>query len=79
MIDNHWSSLESMQEFVNFILVPYLANKVDRSNLLSSQQMQCVNDCWNVHTTNVEFRAWMKEEHPPILLLYVLADYTSKF
>jgi hypothetical protein len=78
MIDNHWSSLESMQEFVNFILGPYLAIKVERLNLLSSQQMECINDCWNVHT-NVKFRAWMKEEHPPILLLYVPANYTSKF
>jgi hypothetical protein len=28
MTNNHWSNLESMQRFVNFILVPYLDNKV---------------------------------------------------
>jgi len=28
MTNNHWSNLESMQEFVNFILVPQLDNEV---------------------------------------------------
>jgi hypothetical protein len=28
MTNNHWSNLESMQEFVNFIIVPYLDTKV---------------------------------------------------
>jgi hypothetical protein len=28
MTNDHWSNLESMQEFVNFILVPYLNNEM---------------------------------------------------
>jgi len=37
MTNNHWSNLESMQEFVNFILVPYLDNEVQKLNLSSLQ------------------------------------------
>jgi hypothetical protein len=67
-----------MQEFVNFILVPYLDTKVYKLNLSSSQQMIWLIDCWSVHTS-VEFRAWMKEEHPRILLLYVPTNCIAKF
>ncbi len=28
MTNDHWSNFESMQEFVNFVLVPYLNNEV---------------------------------------------------
>jgi hypothetical protein len=35
-------------------------------------------DYWSVHTS-VEFKAWMKEEHLRILLLYVPANCTVKF
>jgi predicted phosphodiesterase len=37
MTNNHCSNLESMQEFVNFILVPYLDNEVQKLNLSSPQ------------------------------------------
>jgi hypothetical protein len=53
--NNHLSNLESMQKFVNFILVPYLDNKMQKLNLSSSQQKIWLIVCWSVHAS-VEFR-----------------------
>ena len=39
MSENHWSNLESMKQFVNFIIVPYLHRESDMLNLYSSQNM----------------------------------------
>jgi hypothetical protein len=76
--DNHWSNFESIQDFVNHILIPYLDREVERLNLLDSQNMVWLIDCWSVHTS-VAFRDWMSKNHPHILVLYVPANCTAKF
>jgi hypothetical protein len=48
--ENHWSNLESMQDFVQHILVYYLDKEVERLNLADSQNMIWLIDCWNVDT-----------------------------
>jgi hypothetical protein len=71
--ENHWSNLESIQDFVQYILVSYLDKEVERLNLADSQNMIWLIDCWSVHTT-VAFRDWMSKNHPRILVLYVPAN-----
>jgi hypothetical protein len=77
-IENHWSNFESMQDFVNYILVSYLDKEVERLNLLDSQNMVWLIDCWSVHIS-FAFRDWMNKNHPCILVLYVPANCTAKF
>jgi hypothetical protein len=39
--------------------------------------MVWIIDCWSVHIS-VEFRNWIKIKHTNILLILVLANYTSE-
>jgi hypothetical protein len=75
---NHWSTQETMRSFVQKVLHPYFEGKCFDLGLNPlTQQMIWLIDYWLVHILT-EFRGFMKENFPHILLLFVPANCTSK-
>jgi len=75
---NHWSTQETMKSFVQKVLHPYFEGKCFDFGLnLLTQRMIWLIDYWSVHIST-EFRGFMKENFPHILLLFVPANCTSK-
>ncbi|KAL3686716.1 hypothetical protein R1sor_013025 [Riccia sorocarpa] len=75
---NHWSSVETMQDWVDLILVPYFKTVCVNLGLDSSQQKaELLLDCFSVHRSE-EFRGWMAKNHPHICMLFVPANCTSR-
>lgn len=74
---NHWSNLETCQQFVHRILVPYFERIMKELQLPPNQKMVWLLDCWSVHKSQA-FLTWMKREHPHICVLFVPANCTSK-
>jgi hypothetical protein len=74
---NHWSSEETMKEFVTNILEPYyLKIKKDMSLSLGSKLIWVI-DCWSVHCSK-SFRDWLTKENGDWLVyLFVPACCTS--
>jgi hypothetical protein len=63
----YWSNLRTMKDFVNKILAPYFDRQKIIFNLPSSQKSLWTIDVWSVHRSK-EFRRWMKETHPTIII-----------
>ena len=72
----YWSNQKTMQNFVNGILAPYFEKTKAQLALPPSQKSLWQIDVWSVHRSE-EFRAWIKKEHPTILLDYVPGGCTS--
>ena len=68
--ENHWSTLQTMQEYVNFLLEPWRRRQGAESRLL------LLLDAWSVHRSK-EFREWMAKEHKHIDLIYIPANCTG--
>ncbi|KAJ7196898.1 hypothetical protein B0H12DRAFT_998945, partial [Mycena haematopus] len=66
----YWSNLRTMQEFVTDIIAPYFKTTKIELDLPSSQISIWSIDCWSVHRSK-EFLAWMKANHPTIIVLFV--------
>lgn len=77
MSTNHWSNLQTCQQFVRCILVPYFEHVVKEMGLPQSQKMIWLLDCWSVHKSEA-FLTWMKKEYPSICVLFIPANCTSK-
>lgn len=75
---NHWSNLATTKEWINDILRPYHLRICKELGLHAGKQ-KCVLllDCWSVHKS-AEFRSWMSNNHPNIVIIYVPAGCTSK-
>jgi hypothetical protein len=71
---NHWSTLSTMQSYVQHILVPYF--ELHRED----HRQTCIwqIDCWSVHRSE-EFRHWMYTTYPWIRIHYVPANCTGLF
>ncbi len=74
---NHWANLGTMQQYVREIIVPYFQRRISQASLPSHQKCVILMDCWVVHKS-AEFRAWLREEYPWLLFLYVPAGCTGK-
>lgn len=68
--DNHWSTLETMKEYVNFVLDPW------RRKAGNDAEMVLLLDAWSVHRSK-EFRDWMDAQHKRIHLVFVPANCTG--
>lgn len=68
--DNHWSTLETMKDYVNFVLDPW------RRKAGNDAEMVLLLDAWSVHRSK-EFRDWMDAQHKRIHLVFVPANCTS--
>lgn len=74
---NHWSTLKTMKELVEYIIAPYFQEKIKEMKLPADQKCIWSIDCWSVHISEA-FRTWLKEHYPWILLVYVPAGMTGK-
>jgi hypothetical protein len=74
---NHWSSQETMQEWINEVLIPYADRRTAEHNLPSDSHIVLVLDVWAVHKSE-EFRRFLRTHHPRIHLVFVPPNCTSK-
>jgi hypothetical protein len=65
-----------MRSFVDNILAPYFDNKKLKLHLPPCQKVLWQINVWSVHRSN-EFRNWMKEYHPWIILDFVPGGCTG--
>lgn len=76
--DTYWSTQLTMQRFVSRILAPYFLGQIKRHALPATQKCIFQIDCWSVHRS-AEFRNWMSEHYPWIIILYVPGGCTGLF
>ena len=72
----YWSNHQMMHDFVDRILAPYFNAQKQKLGLPISQKALWSIDVWSVHRS-AEFRQWMKENHPNIILDFILGGCTS--
>ncbi|KAJ8496334.1 hypothetical protein ONZ45_g12488 [Pleurotus djamor] len=78
---SHFSTFKTMCEWVDGVLVPFIARtKASDPDLrdVPNQKSILFIDCYPVHT-GTEFRTWLQKNHPNILLLFVPANCTGVF
>jgi hypothetical protein len=75
--ENHWSNYEVQKQLTNLIIAPYIKKKVAELRLPEDQKALWLIDCWPVHISEA-YRAWMKEAHPNIIVLYIPPNCTGK-
>ena len=73
---NHWSSLQSMKDYIKKIICPFVRTKGQELRFKKQPHAVLILDCWSVHTSQ-EFRDWMKEAYPHFHLVYVPAGCTG--
>jgi hypothetical protein len=72
----YWSNMDTMHLLADNIIAPYFEAMKISLGLPSSQVSIWLIDCWSVHRSK-EFRAWMKKNHPNIIILYVPGGCTG--
>ena len=72
----YWSNLETMKDFVTYILAPYFTDMKAKLGLPKSQKSLWQIDVWSVHRSQV-FRDWMKKTHLNIILDFVPGGCTG--
>ena len=75
--DNHWSSQETMQQYIMEVLIPYSERCITQYKLRSDSKIILVLDVWSVHKSE-EFRKFLRTHFPRIHLVFVPANCTSK-
>ncbi|KAL2610879.1 hypothetical protein R1flu_022571 [Riccia fluitans] len=76
-IETHWSTITSMKEYIQQVIMPFYRSTCAQRNLeMGQQRMILLLDCYSVHTS-VEFRSWMKKNYNFICLLYIPGGCTS--
>lgn len=75
--ENHWSNLNAQKQLTNHIIAPYVAKKKEELGLPQSQKALWLIDCWPVHISE-DYRNWMKEQHPLIIVLFIPPNCTSR-
>jgi hypothetical protein len=50
-IENQWSNMQSMKDFVYHILEPYRLAQIELLELSKTQRIIWLIDCWKVHTS----------------------------
>lgn len=72
----YWSNQRTMRLWVDHILAPYFEEEKTKLGLPESQKALLQIDVWAVHRSQ-EFRTWMAENHPNIILDYVPGGCTG--
>jgi hypothetical protein len=75
---NYWSTQKTMRDLVDNIIVLYFSEQKAELGLPETQKSIWQIDVWSVHRSH-EFRVWMKENHPDIIMHYVPAGCTGVF
>ena len=74
---NHWSSLDTMQEWVTEVLLPYAERCIASFKLRSDSHIVLMLDVWSVHKGE-PFRRFLRTHHPRVHLVFIPANCTSK-
>ncbi|PPQ81023.1 hypothetical protein CVT24_013292 [Panaeolus cyanescens] len=74
----YWSTVETMQKFVEGVLVPYAKATKARLGLPDHQKLLWNIDVYSVHRSD-EFRAYMRVTHQNIIVDFVPGGATSVF
>ncbi|KII90298.1 hypothetical protein PLICRDRAFT_85595, partial [Plicaturopsis crispa FD-325 SS-3] len=72
----YWSTQETMRNFVDKILVPYIRAQITKLGLPEDQYAIWIIDCWSVHRSK-EFLDWMSNSHPRIIVIFVPGGCTG--
>jgi hypothetical protein len=80
--ENHWSNLDTMKEYLECIIQPYIENVVKDKHLNPTTTRAIIMlDCWNVHLSP-EFRDIVKQYNKSnptnLLLVYIPPNCTSQ-
>lgn len=73
---NHWSSQDSMREYVRLIIDPWIAKKRLEHNCPDAHAI-LLFDCWSVHKS-AEFLGWLSTTYPLYHPLFIPAGCTGK-
>ena len=74
---NHWSSQETMQQWVNQVLMTYADRCISAFQLNTDAHILLILDVWAVHKSE-EFRRFLRTHHPRVHLVFVPPNCTSK-
>lgn len=76
--DTYWSTLQTMKDYVIYILVPYFKTEMIKADIPLDYTQICIwqIDVWSVHKSKA-FREWMAEHYPWIQLEYVPGGCTG--
>src|SRR5690606_22792260 len=75
--ENHWSSQQTMQRYIEKVILPYSERAIQRHTLHSDAEITLVLDGWSEHRSE-EFRRYLRTLHPRTHLVSVPAHCTSK-
>jgi hypothetical protein len=73
---NHWSTLDSMQDYIRKIIVPYVNQKKMQHSCPDSEVL-LIFDCWSVHKS-AEFLGWLSSTYPTFRVVFIPAGCTGK-
>lgn len=73
---NHWSSLESMKDYVRSVIVPFVDKKRQQHSCPGSHVV-LLFDCWSVHKSD-PFMTWLTSSYPLFHPVFVPAGCTAK-
>lgn len=73
---NHWSSQHTMQQWIEFVLMPYAERQIAAHELDRAAKVVLVLDVWAVHKSE-EFRTFLRMYQPRVHLVFVPANCTS--
>ena len=73
---NHWSSQQSMRDYVDLVITPFVRGKRQQHSCPDSPVL-LLFDSWSVHKSK-EFLQWMKEQHPDYHVVFIPAGCTGK-
>jgi len=73
---NHWSSQQSMRDYVDLIITPWVNTKRAQHKCPDSHVL-LLFDCWSVHKSE-EFLGWMKTSYPTYHVVFIPAGCTGK-
>lgn len=75
--DNHWSTIDTMKEYMERIIQPYISHIINLYNLDRESRAIVLLDCWSVHKSK-QFRDYVRRTHPNILLVYIPPNCTGQ-
>lgn len=75
--ENHWSSQETMQRYIEKVIMPYAERCIKLYGLNADAKIILVLDVWSVHKS-AEFRLFLRSKHPRIHLVFIPPNCTSK-
>lgn len=76
--DNHWSNLETMKEYINEVVQPFVSWIIESMELPADQHAILLIDAWSVHRSDA-FQNWMRDEFPHLHIVFIPGGTTGIF